>query len=376
MTGPEHRPVWADVDLWAVRPNVRALAQLAAPAGLMAVVKADAYGHGAVPVARAALEAGATYLGVALVEEGRELREAGIDAPMLLMSEPPPSAAAATVALRLTPVVYTIAGVEALAKAVVELDAPRPFPLHLKVDTGMHRVGATPAAALDLARAIDQFDEVALEGVCTHFAVADEIDDAFTDEQLATFATVLDELRRNGCNPKVVHAANTAATIARPESRFDLVRTGIGIYGIAPAAHLADAVPLVPALSLSARVSYVKECRAGDRVSYGQRYVCATDTRIATVPIGYADGVPRALAAAGGEVLIGGVRRPIAGTITMDQLMVDCGDAPVMVGDEVVLLGRQGDATITATEWAERLGTIPYEVVCGIGRRVPRHMRG
>jgi alanine racemase len=292
------------------------------------------------------------------------------------MSEPPLTAAATMVALQLTPVVYTVAGVEAIAKAVVECDAVRPYPLHLKVDTGMHRVGVAPGDALELARAIAQHDEVELEGVCTHFAVADEPDAPFTVEQLTRFEAVLGELQHAGHAPRVVHAANTAAGLAYPAARFDLIRAGIGIYGISPAEHLASHVSLQPVLSLTARVSFVKRCQAGDRISYGQRYVCATDTLIATVPIGYADGVPRALGAVAGEVLVGGMRRPIAGTITMDQLMVDCGAGPVMVGDEVVLLGRQGVEEITATEWADRLGTIPYEIVCGLGSRVPRHVRG
>ena len=376
MTGPEYRPVWADIDLWAIRANVRTIAERVAPADVLAVVKADAYGHGAIPVARAALDAGATHLGVALVEEGQALRSAGITAPILLMSEPPTAAAAATVAAELTPVVYTVAGVEALAKAVVELDAPRPFAVHLKVDTGMHRVGAHPADALEVARAIAQFDEVALEGVCTHFAVADEPGNPLTDEQLATFRTVLDALQLEGFSPRLVHAANTAAALTRPDARFDLVRVGIGMYGVAPAPALAEVMPFAPAMSVSARVSYVKDSAAGTRLSYGQHYTLAQDARIATVPIGYADGVPRALFQVGGEVLVQGKRCPIAGAVTMDQILVDCGDLPVMVGDEVVLLGRQGEEAVLAEEWAERLGTIGYEIVCGIGPRVPRHMRG
>jgi alanine racemase len=369
-----YRPTWVEIDLGAVRANVAELARIAAPAAVLAVVKADAYGHGAVPVARAALEAGAHGLGVALVEEGRELRDAGIDAPILVLSEPPRDAAAAVVTHRLTPVVYTPQGIDALAKAVVDgagTDA-EPFAVHLKVDTGMHRVGARPEDAVALARRVVEHRELVLEGVLTHFAVADEPDDPYTGEQLVRFADVLAALNGAGVHPTVVHAANSAGLMAFPESRFALVRPGIAIYGVAPAARLASHATLRPALAFKARVAHVKRLEAGARLSYGLRYRLGRAARIATVPAGYADGVPRNLAAVGGEVLVGGRRRPIAGTVTMDQLVVDLGDDDVAVGDEVVLIGRQGDAAITVEEWAERLGTIGNEIVCAIGPRVPR----
>jgi alanine racemase len=367
-----YRPVWAEIDLDAIRANVRTLAEVASPAALMAVVKADGYGHGAVPVARAALDAGAQWLGVALVEEGAELRAAGIDAPILVLSEPPPPAAPAVVDLGLTPVAYTRPGIDALAKAVADGGA-EPLPVHLKVDTGMHRVGCTAAEACTLAGTIAARDELRLEGVLTHFAVADEPDNPYTDGQLDTFEHVLADLRRAGMRFDMVHAANSAALLAFTDrARFDLVRCGIAVYGAPPAPGLAGRVPLRPAMALKARVSHVKRLPAGARISYGLRYTMAADSTVATVPVGYADGVPRALSATGGEVLARGRRYPIAGIVTMDQLMVDMGDTPVEVGDEVVLLGRDGDAEITADEWADRLGTIGYEIVCGIGRRVPR----
>jgi alanine racemase len=365
--------VWAEVDLDAVRANVRTLAELAAPAGLMAVVKADGYGHGAVPVARAALDAGASWLGVALVEEGAELRAAGIDAPILVLSEPPPAAAAAVVALGLTPVAYTAVGVEALAKAVAHADGGDALPVHLKVDTGMHRVGCNVADALPLAEAIAARDELRVEGILTHLAVADEPDNPYTTHQLDQFDELLDALRSAGVTFDMVHAANSAALLSFGDrARFDLVRCGIAVYGVPPAPALAGRVPLRPAMSLKARVSHVKTMPAGARLSYGLRYTMPRAGVVATVPVGYADGVPRALSAEGGEVVVHGRRFPIAGTVTMDQLMVDVGDAPVEVGDEVVLIGRDGRSEVTADEWAERLGTINYEIVCSIGRRVPR----
>jgi alanine racemase len=367
-----YRPVWAEIDLDAVRANVRTLAGVAAPAALMTVVKADGYGHGAVPVARASLDAGAQWLGVALVEEGAELRASGIDAPVLVLSEPPPPAAPAVVALGLTPVAYTRPGIDALAKAVADSGAD-PLPVHLKVDTGMHRVGCDVADAGALAGTIAARDELRLEGVLTHFAVADEPDNPYTSEQLDRFEGVLDDLRRAGVHFDMVHAANSAALLEFADrTRYDLVRCGIAAYGVPPAPNLAGRVDLQPAMALKARVSHVKQLPAGARLSYGLRYTMPADGAIATVPVGYADGVPRALSATGGEVLVGGRRHPIAGTVTMDQLMVDVGDTPVEVGDEVVLIGRDGDAEVTADEWADRLGTIAYEIVCGIGRRVPR----
>lgn len=369
------RPVWGEVDLAAVRANTRALLDLAAPAALLAVVKADAYGHGAVPVARAALDAGASWLGVALVEEGVALRDAGIDAPVLVLSEPAPAAAPTVVAHRLTTVVYTATGIEALAKAVAESGGEAPLPVHLKVDTGMHRVGCSPDDALPLVGAIDARPELALGGVCTHFAVADDPDDPYTARQLERFDAFLVALSASGRPRPIVHAANSAALLAHPSSCYDLVRCGIALYGVPPAPGLAGRVALAPALSLRARVSHVKTLPAGERLSYGLRYELSRDSRIATVPVGYADGVPRNLALAGGQALIRGRRHPIAGSVTMDQLMVDVGEAEAEVGDEVVLLGRQGDEVITADEWAERLGTIAYEVVTGIGPRVPRRYR-
>ncbi len=367
-----YRPVRAEIDLDAVRTNVRRLRTVCAPAALLAVVKADGYGHGAVPVARAALDAGAAALGVALVEEGIELREAGIDAPVLVLSEPVPEAAASVVAHALTPVVYTLAGIDALAKAVADRGARDRLGVHLKVDTGMHRVGCDADAAVELAAQVVDRPELELAGVCTHLAVADEPGNPYTPAQLARFEVVLDDLRSRGLPTGTVHAANTAGAIACPEARYDLVRVGIGCYGIAPSDELEGCVDLVPAMSVKARVSQVKGMPAGERISYGLRYETPAATKIATVPIGYADGVPRELSHHGGVALVRGHRCPIAGTVTMDQLMLDVDDLPVEVGDEVVLIGRQGAEEITAADWARALQTIAYTVVCGIGPRVPR----
>ncbi len=370
------RPAWAEIDLEAVRHNAAVLAEVAAPARLCAVVKAAGYGHGAAPAAAAALEGGATHLAVALVEEGRQLREAGISAPVLVLSQPVPAAMAEVVACGLTPALYTTEGVEAVAAAVRAGGRAAPLAVHVKVDTGMHRVGAAPADAVAMAAQIAACPELDLEGVFTHLAVADELDDPFTGEQLARFDAVVSDLAAIGITPPLLHAANSAGAVFHPEARYDLVRCGIALYGLAPAADQIDHPTigrLRPALALKGRVSHVKEVEAGERLSYGLRYRLASRAVVATVPIGYADGVTRSLSATGGAVLIRGRRLPLAGTVTMDQILVDCGPgSDVAVGDEVVLIGRQGDETIDAWEWAGRTGTIAYEVVCGVSVRVPR----
>jgi alanine racemase len=372
---PRDRAVWCEVDLDAIRHNVRVLREVAHPAELLAVVKANAYGHGSVPVARAVLDAGATWLGVARVEEGVQLREAGIDAPVLLLSEAPAWAADTVVAHGITPVVYTDAGIDAVAKAVATASSPATA-VHLKIDTGMHRVGCAPEDAVTLAEHVASRDELSLGGVCTHLAVADEPDNPYTAAQLAAFDAAVAALDARGLGSAVVHAANSAATLACPRARYHLVRVGISVYGIPPSAALAGSADLRPAMTLTARVTFVKSLPAGARLSYGLRYELPRPSRVATVPAGYADGVPRNLGLAGGQVLIGGRRYPIAGIVTMDQLMVDVGGDPVEAGDEVVLLGAQGDEEVTALEWAHHLGTISYEIVTGIGARVPRRYRG
>lgn len=362
----QQRPTHATVDLGAIRTNAALLAECVAPARLLAVVKADGYGHGSVAVARAALEGGASWLGVALVEEGRALRAAGISAPILLFSEPPVEAAAEVVQLDLIPAVYTEPGIHALAAAATE--AGTVLSVHLKVDTGMRRVGAEPAQVLGFARMILADPALTLGGVMTHFAVADEPGTG-VDVQRERFDHVLAELVADGIDPGVRHAANSAALLTRPETRYDMVRAGIALYGLPP---VSTDLELLPALSLVSAVSFVKRVHADEAVSYGWRYRTQHETSIATVPIGYADGVRRALHAVGGEVLIRGQRFPIAGTITMDQLMVDVGNVEVQVGDTVTLIGTDGAASVSAEEWASALGTIAYEVVCSFSPRVPR----
>jgi alanine racemase len=373
------RPAWAEVDLGAVAANVAYLKSLVAPAEVCAVVKADGYGHGAVPVARAALGAGATWLAVALAEEGHELREAGIRAPILVLSEPPREAMELVVRDRLTATIYTRAGLRALSEAAALSSPSQALQVHIKVDTGMHRVGAEPEVAVELALALMNEPNLELEGLFTHLAVADEPSNPFTALQLQRFEATVAKLASEGASVRVLHAANSAGALFHPAGRYSMVRLGIALYGLAPSLEARGSpltAPLKPALSLKAAVSYCKVVRAGEGLSYGLRYRLGQTSEVATVPLGYADGVPRRLSEAGGEVLIGGQRRRVAGAVTMDQLLVDCGPASgVRAGDEVVLLGRQGAGAIDAWEWAERLGTIAYEVTCGLSARLPRLYR-
>ena len=375
-----YRPAWAEIDASAITSNVALLCRVVAPSRLCAVVKADGYGHGSVAVSRAALAGGAAMLAVALVEEAVTLREAGIDAPVLLLTEAPPGGIGEFCAIGGTPTVYSEPGIALAAGAAARLG--RPVAVHLKVDTGMHRVGADAAEVPALADLVAGSDALTLGGLWTHFAVADDLDDAFTATQIDRFDAAVEAVRAAGGSPAMLHTANSAGAIAHPRSRYDLVRCGIACYGYAPSAQvgrvlaglLGPGEALRPALCLKARVHRVRRLAAGERTSYGRNYELGGDALVATVPLGYADGLRRALGSAGGEVLIGGRRRRIAGTVTMDQLLVDCGTDDVRAGDEVVLIGRQGSAEITADEWAERLGTIVYEILCGIGPRVPRRV--
>ncbi len=244
----------------------------------------------------------------------------------------------------------------------------------------MHRIGCSPSEALDVAPAIKKHRELHLQGLLTHFAVADEPENPYTARQVAVFEAVRKELARMGIRPPLVHAANSAGVLTAPDAHYDLVRCGISIYGIAPAAELDGRLPLKPALSLKARVSYVRRLQAGERLSYGLRYELDSASTVATVPMGYADGVPRRLGEVGGEVLIGGQRKPIAGTVTMDQLLVDLGSGPRPTPSRSAprwsCSAARATSGISAAEWAEKLGTIPYEVCCGIGERVPRRYFG
>lgn len=366
------RWAWAEVHTGLISHNVAIVAQRTAPVQVWAVVKANGYGHGAIQVANAALAGGATGLCVAIVDEGVALRRAGITAPILLLSEQPAELADLIVGYQLTPTVTTTRGAAVLAASASAAD--QTVKIHIKVDTGMHRVGVAPNEVVSLASFISSYESLTIEGVYTHFAVADDPSHVANAAQLSAFNSVLDGLSSRGINPPLVHAANSAAALANEPSRFTMVRLGIAMYGLRPGPGVAElCAGLIPAMSIKARVSAVRWVEAGEAVSYGLVRPLTKGSLIATVPIGYADGVPRALGRTNIQVLLNGVPRSFAGTITMDQLMIDCeSDSSVTVGDEVVLIGKQGEHSVTADDWADALGTIGYEIVCGISPRIFR----
>jgi len=352
---------WAEVNLDAVVHNIRVL-RMALPArtACMAVVKADAYGHGAVPVAQTAVAAGATWLGVATAEEALELRAAGLPTPTLIFGPVPAPWLEPLVAAGCSLTVADWATVEALRR----MDGPHRPRVHIKIDTGMTRLGFAPTALDAVLDAVGSAP-VAVEGVYTHLASADDPDPGMTRRQLDAF-TEAARLTRSRFPAAICHAAASAGTLAHPDAAFDLARFGIAMYGVAPAPHLATA-SLQAVMTLSSRVVRVQRVAAGTPVSYGATYRASRATTIATVPVGYADGYPRALSGRG-VMLIDGRRRPVAGRVCMDYTMLDAGDVPVREGDEVTVFGPG----LPAAEVAGIAQTIAHELFCGIGRRVPR----
>lgn len=367
------RPSWIEIDLGAIEHNARVIADYVAPAQLCAVVKADAYGHGDVPVADAAMRGGAGLLAVALVEEGVRLREADVDAPILVLSEPSLDEIPDLVANSLTPTAYRMSFIERLATEAAAV-SNTPYPVHLKVDTGMHRVGAAPVDAFALARAIHADPRIELQGVFTHFPVSDE-DHEYTKRQNVALEQFVSTLRTEGISPRLVHAANTAAAFDLPDTRHSLCRVGLGLYGLKPTVDSGADLDLRPAMRVVSHVAYVRSLPDGARPSYGRIRPLVGSGAVATVPIGYADGVPRSLSTTA-DVLIRGKRYPYAGTVTMDMVIVDVGSDTIEAGDEVVLLGAQGDESIPAEEWARMLNTITWEIICDFGARLPRRYLG
>jgi alanine racemase len=366
-------PLWAEIDLGRIRTNVGRLKDRLRPgARLLAVVKADGYGHGAPLAAAAALEGGADWLGVARVHEGAALRREGIGAPVLLLAEPHAEAVPHAVELGLVPTLYTAATARRFAEAARA--AGKEVAVHVKVDTGMHRYGLAPGEVAGFLELVRSEEGLRAEGIWSHFAVAEDVLNPYTRQQFECFTSVLAGLGP-AADGLMRHLANSAGLLTFPEAHFDMVRTGIAVYGIHPSPQLAGLADLEPAMSFKSRVGLVKVLAAGESVSYGQRYTMPAEGVVATVPCGYADGLRRGLTNAG-DVLIRGRRYRIAGTVTMDHVMVDLGTDRVEPGDEVVMLGAQGAEEITAQQVADALGTIPYEVVCGIGARVPRVYRG
>ena len=374
MTELLSRPAWADIDLGAIRRNVSRIGDKLNPTTqFMAVVKANAYGHGDVGVARAAIEAGATWLGVILVDEGVRLREAGIDAPILLLHEAPVERIDEALANELTPCLFTEKGLWSIGEAADR--AHRKVEVHLKIDTGMNRLGVPVDHLETFAGALAKEPRVEVQALYSHFAFADQPDNPFISEQLERFNEGTERLKGLGIEPGFRHIANSAAALTRPDAHFDMARVGIAMYGLSPGPKCDGVVELEPALSLRARAAMVKRVPAGEAVSYGLRYRLERPGTIVSIPLGYADGWPRALAS-NAAVLIGGKRYPAVGTVCMDAFMADMGDDSCDVGDEVVLIGSQGRETISADDVARALDTINYEVVTRISSRIPRVYRG
>ena len=366
------RPTRAEIDLDALVHNLGVVRGEAAGARVLAVVKADAYGHGVVPVVTRLAEEGVAAFGVALAEEGLELREAGIDAPILVLNGVYAGAHREVLESGLTPVVFDLDTVHAFSRVARE----GAFGFHLEVDTGIARLGVPVAALAEFLDGLAQVPHARIDGLMTHFASADG-DDAFTSEQLRLFAEARALLAARGHSPRIVHAANSAALFRHGEARFDMVRPGIALFGVRawPARVPSPAVALRPTMRLRTEVIALREIAPGATVGYSGTFRAARPTRIATVPVGYGDGLLRALSNRG-EMLVSGARVPIVGNVSMDLTTLDVTDVPaVTIGDEVVLLGTQGSETIGAEDLARAAGTIPYEVLTNVSRRVPRFYR-
>ncbi|MBI3965440.1 MAG: alanine racemase [Chloroflexi bacterium] len=364
------RPAWVEVDLDAIAANVaEARRRLASHTALGVVVKANAYGHGVLAVAEAALAAGATWLVVNAADEALQLRRAGFQAPVLIVGFTAPGEAAAIVDSRVTPSLTAAAQIEALTAAARAAGITQP--VHVKVDTGLGRGGLLPDEVLPFVRKVVAVG-LDFEGLFTHFAVADSADKSHSRSQLQRFHAVLAELDAAGMRPRIRHAANSAAVLDLPDAHFDLVRYGIALYGLDPSDEVGPAFPLRPALSLKGGIVRLRTLPAGATVGYGCTFVATRPTKVALVPIGYADGLRRGLSNQG-FALVRGSRCPIIGRVSMDQCSLDVTSVPdVSEGDEVVFVGTQNDATVTADEVAALLDTINYEVVCGLGPRLPR----
>ncbi len=362
---------WAEIDLDAIAFNATGLkARAGGKAELMVTVKANGYGHGAAPVARAALEGGATRLAVHRTLEGVQLRQAGITAPILIMGYTLPVESERLVHWDLTPTVNSKPQAESLSAEAVA--AGKPLPVHVKVDTGMGRYGLLPSEVLDFARFLSNLPGLVLEGLYTHHAVADLADKTFTRHQFSIYVDVVKRLKEAGFTFSLKHVSNSATTLDLPEMALDMVRCGIALYGLSPSDKVEPAIPLRPALTLKSRVARVRTLPTGASISYGRTYITNEPTRVALIPVGYGDGYHRILSNRG-AVLIHGRRAPIVGRVCMDQFVVDVSHIPaVQLHDEVVLIGRQGKEHIPAEEVARWAETINYEVTTGLLPRVAR----
>lgn len=370
-----YRPVWAEVSLNNIKDNLRFIRTLISKSTkIMAVVKANGYGHGMIRVAQAAIKAGVERLGVASVEEALELINNNIKVPIHLLSEPPISSVKvlvknSTINSLIISVVYTKDFVRALSKEASEKN--RKCLVHVKIDTGMHRVGISIEKAVDLVKYISSLPNIEIEGLFTHFACADDTENSYTLLQFERFLKLKEILEKNNFKFKIYHCANSAAILNFPQTHLDMVRIGIAMYGLRPS-EKTFSPKLKPAFSLKAKISYLKEVEKGEGISYGLTFKTNRKSLIATIPIGYGDGYPIKLLN-NGVVLVKGKRVPVVGNVTMDQIMIDVTDLDeIKIGDEVVIIGNQGKGKIEVNELSRALDTIDYEIVCRITNRVPR----
>lgn len=368
------RPTWAEIDLGATAHNVRLIKQIVGPrVAVMAIVKAEAYGHGAVEVARTALASGATWLGVGALSEAVPLRQAGIAAPIVVLGWTPDWLARQAIEHDITCAVIDLDAAGVFSRVAQEIG--RRVRVHVKVNTGMNRLGLPPDEAGAVIQRMAALDGLVIEGVFTHFSKADEVDPAYTRRQIAMFRRVLDQIEQRGINIAIRHAANSPGLLCFPESHFDMVRPGIALHGLDPSDDVPIPSDFRPALTLKTLVSQVQTLPPGSAVSYGGEYVTRGEERIAILPIGYADGFRRG-PRHWGEVLVRGQRAPIVGRVCMDQIMINVTHIPgVTQGDEVVLIGEQSEDRIRTEEVAANLGTSNYEVASMIMARVPRIYR-
>ena len=363
---------WVEIDLAALTHNVKQLKNLLSPqTELMTVVKADAYGHGAVAVSQTALSVGASWLGVATIPEGIELREAGIEAPILLLGATHTAQQVKAIAQwHLQPTICTAKQALIFSEVLVGLN--QSLPVHAKLDTGMSRLGAPWQEATEFVQLVKGLPNLKLASIYSHLATADSPDTAVMKEQHQRFERAIAQIKTSGINPSSLHLANSAAALADPDLHYDLVRVGLATYGLYPAPHLQNVVDLKPAMQVKAKVTQVKTIEAGTGVSYGYQFIAQRQTKIAVVGVGYADGIPRNLSNKM-QVLVKGKLVPQVGAVTMDQLMLDVTDIPDLeVGEVVTLLGKDGENQITADDWAATLGTISWEIICGFKHRLPR----
>ncbi|MGE5581934.1 MAG: alanine racemase [Bacillota bacterium] len=360
-----------EIDLNALRHNLKEIRRLVGPdIDIMAVVKAEAYGHGAVEIAKTALASGANWLGVALPEEGIVLRRAGFTAPILVFGALQANQVESFVNNKLIPAVCSEQAAAALSQAA--LAAGVIAPVHIKVDTGMGRIGVQPREAMAFISKVSRLSGIKVSGIFSHLATADEKNKEYALKQINTFTGVLTELKKAGLLPEKIHLANSAGIIDLPASYFNMVRPGIILYGLYPSAEVnRERIQLKPVLSLKTRITFLKRVPKGAGISYGQKYHLEREATIATIPIGYADGWSRLLSGKA-EAIVGGKKFPIVGTICMDQCMINLGDEPAELGQEVVLIGRMGEVEIPADTVAGQMGTINYEVTCMLNGRVPR----